>query len=142
MRKHGIRSQQKRLSNTQKIQITLQKIYLNQYFLDGHFCFEENIYKESKRKIIEDLIGVERFNKVLLPNLSTMGKYTCFHLEFSIPITEEEALYIKMKELPLDVVRIDNFNPIIINQLPDQLQLLYHLSSSNFHHVCLKNLLD
>lgn len=83
-------------------------------FYNGHFCFEEDVYKESKRKIIEDLIGVDRFYKVLLPNLSKIEKYTYFDLEFSIPITEEEALYIKMKELPLEVTRIDNFNPIVI----------------------------
>ena len=83
-------------------------------FFDGHFHFEELIYTESKRKIVEDLIGIDRFYKVLIPNLSNITSLTYFDISLSIEITEEEALYIEMKELPFKVTRIDNFNPIIV----------------------------
>lgn len=82
-------------------------------FFDGHFHFEELIHTESKRKMVEDLIGIDRFYKVLIPNLSNVSSHTYFDISFSIEITEEEALYIEMKELPFKVTRIDNFNPII-----------------------------
>ena len=48
-------------------------------FFDGYIHFEELIYTESnrnKRKMIEDLIGVDRFYKVLIPNLSNITSLT------------------------------------------------------------------